>query len=83
MRYKIDTYGNETKKPETAEEYLLLEIERLKEENEKLKKENEILKDSKRIYFVLDWKYTKGSFNFTYDEKEAKIIHLEEKNNDK
>jgi len=45
--------SNGTKEAETAEDYLLLEIERLKEENEKLKKEVEQEKQNHKIEFMI------------------------------
>ena len=48
-----DDYGYITKEAETPEEYLLLEIERLKQENEELIKELENAKIGKTFQWVL------------------------------
>lgn len=45
--------SNGTKEPESAEDYLLLEIERLKQENERLKMEVETEKENKIFRFVI------------------------------
>ena len=56
MRLIKDNCGNIIKEAETAEDYLLLEIERLKEENEELKQEILNLKNDGRKYlsFIID-----------------------------
>lgn len=56
MIVKKDAYGVVEKEAETSEEYLLLEIERLKQENEELKQEILNLKNDGKKYlsFIID-----------------------------
>lgn len=56
MIVKKDAYGVVEKEAETPEEYLLLEIERLKQENETLKQEIINLQNDGRKYlsFIID-----------------------------
>ena len=51
MRIIQDNKGNIIKEAETAEDYLLLEIERLKEKNKKLKEELEKTQENYMIKF--------------------------------
>lgn len=53
MIEKRDAYGAVEKEAETAEEYLLLEIERLKEENKMLREELERCNSKKTFQWVL------------------------------
>lgn len=53
MIVKKDAYGVVEKEAETPEEYLLLEIERLKEENKMLREELERCKIKKTFQWIL------------------------------
>ena len=53
MRLRQDNHGNTIKEAETAEDYLLLEIERLKQENETLRNKLEKCKYDKTFQWVL------------------------------
>lgn len=56
MRIFMDNKGNSIKEAETAEDYLLLEIERLKQENKELTQEILNLRNDGRKYlsFIID-----------------------------
>lgn len=78
MRLGQDNHGNIIKEAETAEDYLLLEIERLKEENEILRKELKEMQENKTIKFNI--------YGFVDEEYKVKtkygmirIEHLEKK----
>lgn len=68
MKVFMDINGNTIKEAETPEEYLLLEIERLKEENEELKQQ--VLEANNKweenhcisFAFITDGKNPKGKY---------------------
>lgn len=61
----------------TGDEYLAKRCLDLERENQELKEQIEKIKYNKSIQFVLDFRTVKGKFQFEYDEKEAKIKHIE------
>lgn len=78
-----DYYGVITKEAETAEEYLLLEIERLKEENNRLKMELEEEKIKKTFQWVLTSIRQEAKFLTTICEDGKVIIEkVEESKNE-
>lgn len=70
MRLRQDNKGNIIKEAETAEDYLLLEIERLKEENKKLKEELEKKQDDYMIKFNI---YGFSSYEYKVKTEYGKI----------
>ena len=85
MKRTYDKYGNETTKPESAEDYFLLEIERLKGENEELKKTIfNLEKDRyKQIDIIIDSNTKSGKYELTIEESGIYISKIEEgKTND-
>lgn len=79
MITKKDYYGGTTKEAETAEEYLLLEIERLKKENEDLKQQ--VLEANKKCAFLTNGESPKGKYIVDMSNKIA-ISEYKEKENE-
>ena len=82
MIVKRDAYGVVEKEAETPEEYLLLEIERLKQENETLRNELEKCKNNKSFQWILTSLNKEASFVTTIQEDGTITIKkmVEEKN---
>lgn len=80
MRITQSYRGEITKEPETAEDYLLLEIERLKEENDRLKMELEAEKIKKTFQWVLTSIRQEAKFLTTICEDGKVIIEKVEEN---
>ena len=80
MKRTYDEYGNETTKPESAEDYFLLEIERLKGENEVLTKKIFNLENDryKQIGFIIDSNTKRGKYELTIEESGIYITKIEE-----
>lgn len=74
-------YLGETKKEaETAEEYLLLEIERLKEENGILKKELEAGKENTIVRFIIGFnKQEETEYKVRLNNKKINIEQIKKK----
>ena len=72
--------SNGTKEPESAEDYLLLEIERLKKENEELKSEIKRLEADRCFQWVLYNKQPDGKYIMSFENGALKIEEV--KNND-
>ena len=80
MRIFMDN-GNTIKEPDTSEDYLLLEIERLKEENEKLKRELEAEKENTIVRFIIGFnKQEETEYKVRLNNKAIKIETWEEEN---
>ena len=81
MRIFMDNKGNSIKEAETAEDYLLLEIDRLKEENDKLKRELEAVKENTIVRFVIGFnKQKETEYKVRLNDKAIKIEAWEEEN---
>lgn len=79
MRIKSDEYGSEYKEAETPEEYLLLEIERLKEEKEILKKLLKEEKENTIVRFVIGFNTQKETeYKVRLNGKKISVEALEE-----
>ena len=81
MRMEIDNLGIKRKYPETAEEYLLLEIELLKSENEALKQEIINLKNDGRKYlsFIVDASTSESDYLVEIRKDSFGVKRVEEK----
>ena len=76
-----DAYGRWEEEAETPEEYLLLEIKRLKKENDRLKKELEAEKENKIVRFVIGFnKQEETEYKVRLNDKAIKIEAWEDKN---
>lgn len=81
MRLARENDGGVRKEPETAEEYLLLEIEQLKEEKEILKKELEAEKENTIVRFVIGFNKSKETeYKVRLNDKKISVEALEDKN---
>lgn len=81
MILRQDNKGNTIKEAETAEDYLLLEIERLKEENGILKKELETEKENTIVRFIIGFnKQEETEYKVRLNNKAIKIETWEEEN---
>lgn len=80
MRLVRENDGGVIKEAETPEDYLLLEIERLKEENEILKKELEAEKENTIVRFVIAFKSEKETeYKVKLNGEKISIEQVEEK----
>ena len=80
MIVKKDAYGVVEKEAETSEEYLLLEIERLKQENEELKKELKAEKENTIVRFVIGFnKQKETEYKVKLNDRKISVEALEEK----
>lgn len=81
MILKKDEYGRTTKEAETSEEYLLLEIERLKQENEELKQQIINHNNNKVLSFVFmdNENVMKGKYTLEMNEKGFFIEKVDDK----
>ena len=80
MIVKKDAYGVVEKEAETSEEYLLLEIERLKQENEELKKELKAENETTIVRFVIGFtKQKETEYKVKLNDRKISVEALEEK----
>lgn len=80
IKYK-DEYGKIYKEAETPEDYLLLEVERLKKENDKLKRELEAEKENTIVRFVIGFnKQKETEYKVKLNDKKISVETLEEEN---
>jgi hypothetical protein len=83
MRLLRNNECDTIKEADTAEEYLLLEIERLKEENARLKKELEAEKENKIVRFVIGFNAQKETeYKVKLNGKKISVEALEENKNE-
>lgn len=82
MIVKKDAYGVVKKEAETSEEYLLLEIERLKNENEELKQKIINLQNDGRKYlsFIVDASAGENDYLVEIRKDGLCVKKVEEKN---